>query len=292
MASQTSVAPPAPAVDMAVDRQGPEAGGENLGHEDRGRDAVMGAADSLQGQASSCSQQERSDSSKVRRIMGLETWTAEQEAGSDDEEEQPGAEEVALERKKQFEAVCPLLLETGEVLVAPTLEDLTPAKLVYATKSSAVLDPQAVAAGKQLQVLEEQKAIILVPHDFPLAGAKRIRSKWLDDYSSSGRGGLVATEVAYGNGDDCFAGTLPLKALRLVVSLAASRGRRLAFFDVVVVVAAFVHALIDELVILLLPDGLRQGRTAVLHNTALARLPGCGSTSCVTCWPMRTGKRQ
>ena len=81
MASQTSVAPPVPAVDMAVDRQGPEAGGEKRGHEDRGRDAVMGAVDSLQGQASSSSQQERSDSSKVRRIMGLETWTAEQELG-------------------------------------------------------------------------------------------------------------------------------------------------------------------------------------------------------------------
>ena len=121
MASQTSVAPPVPAADMAVDRKGPEAGGEKRGHEDRGRDAVMGAADSLQGQASSSSQQERSVSSKVRRIMGLETWTAEQEPGADDEEEQPGAEEMALERKKQFEAVCPLLLETGEVLAVPTL---------------------------------------------------------------------------------------------------------------------------------------------------------------------------
>ena len=37
MASQTSVAPPVP--DMAVDRQGPEAGGEKRGHEDRGRGA-------------------------------------------------------------------------------------------------------------------------------------------------------------------------------------------------------------------------------------------------------------
>ena len=131
-ASQTSVAPPAPAVDMAVDRQEPEAGGE-----DRGRDAVMRTADSLQGQASSSSQQERSDSSKVRRIMGLETWTAEQEPGVDNEEEQPGSEEMALERKKQFKAVCPLLLETDEVLVTPTLEDLTPAMLAYAAKSGA-----------------------------------------------------------------------------------------------------------------------------------------------------------
>ena len=210
MASQTSVAPPAPAVDMAVDRQVPEVGGEKRGHEDRGRDAVMGVADDLQGQASSSSQQEQSESSKVRRIMGLETWTAEQEPGAD-EDEQLGAEEVALERKKQFEAVCPLLLEVGEVLAAPTLEDLTPAKPVYATKSGAELDPQAVAAGrrKQLRALQEQKAIILVPHDFPPAGAKRISSEWRDDNTTSGTEvilRLVATEVAYGNRDDSVAG--------------------------------------------------------------------------------------
>ena len=74
-----------------------------------------------------------------------------------------------------------------------------------------------------------------MPHDFPLAGAKRIRSKWRDDHTASGaevKSRLVVTEVAYGNRDDCFAGASLLKGLRLVVSLAASRGRRLAFFDV------------------------------------------------------------
>ena len=57
-----------------------------------------------------------------------------------------------------------------------------PTRPVYDTKSGAALDPQAVAADrrKHLRALEEQKAIILVPHDFSLAGAKRIRSKWLD----------------------------------------------------------------------------------------------------------------
>ena len=79
--------------------------------------------------------------------------------------------------------------------------------------------------------------MILVPHDFPLA---QVKSR------------LVAAEVPK-HSDDCFAGAPPLKARRLVVSLAASRGRRPAFFDVV---AAFVHALIDELVIPPLLDGL------------------------------------
>ena len=179
-----------------------------------------------------------------------------------------GTEEVMLERKKQFEAVRPLLLKSGKVLEAPTLGDLTPSEPVYGTKSGLELDLQAVAAGrrKQLRAQEEQKAIILVPNDFSLPGAKRIRSKWIDDYSASGievKSRLVATEVAYGSRDDCFAGTPPLKALRLVLSLAATRGRRLALFDVV---AAFVHAVIDELVILLLPGGLGAGRTAVLHK--------------------------
>ena len=110
--------------------------------------------------------------------MGRETWTAEDEPGAE-EEEQPGAEEEALERKRHIEAIRPQTLEVGEVLVAPAPKDLTPAAPVYGTKSETELDPQAVAARrrKQLRALEMQKAIILVPHDFPLAGAKRIRSK-------------------------------------------------------------------------------------------------------------------
>ena len=62
----------------------------------------------------------------------------------------------------------------------------------------------------KLPSLEKQKAIILVPYDFPLPWAKRIRSKWLDDCTSSGakvKSRLVDTEVAFGNRDDCFAGT-------------------------------------------------------------------------------------
>ena len=61
MATQTSVAPHAAAVDMAVDRQGPGVGGEKGGHEDRGEDAVLGAADDLEEQVSYSSQQEESE---------------------------------------------------------------------------------------------------------------------------------------------------------------------------------------------------------------------------------------
>ena len=109
--------------------------------------------------------------------MGLNTWTAEEPRA--EEEEQPGAEEVALERKKQFEPVCPQMLEVGEMLVAPVLEALIPASPVYATKSGAKLHsrPWLQGAESSFGRSKDQKAIILVPHDFPLDGAKRIRSK-------------------------------------------------------------------------------------------------------------------
>ena len=84
-------------------------------------------------------------------------------------------------------------------------------------------------------------------------------------YTASGaeaKSSLFATEVAYGTRDDCFAGTPTL--IRLVVSLEASRGRRLAFFDVV---AAIVSSCCCR-------ARLEQGRTVVLlkalHGTRKA----------------------
>ena len=53
-------------------------------------------------------------------------------------------DELALERKRQFKSVCPRMLVVGEVLAAPALEDLIPARSACATKSGAELDPQAV----------------------------------------------------------------------------------------------------------------------------------------------------
>ena len=141
--------------------------------------------------------------------MGAAEVRAVKPAGSWDS--RPGAlrrsqvlKEVVLERKRQSEALCPQMLEVGEVLAAPTLKNLIQARPLYATKSETEVDPQAVAAGrrKQLRALEEQKATILVPHDFHLVGAKCIRSKWLDDHTASGaevKSKLVAPEEACGN---------------------------------------------------------------------------------------------
>ena len=153
------------------------------------------------------------------------------------------------------------MLEVGEMLAAPALEDLIPARHEVGDRAG----PEGCGCRKQLGSLKEQKAVILMPPDFPLARAKRIRRNCLDDCTAGGtevKSRLVATEVAYCSRDECFAGAPP-KALRLEVSVAASRGRRLAYFDVV---AAFVRAPIDELAIFLWPRGLGQGHTAVLHK--------------------------
>ena len=69
---------------------------------------------------------------------------------------------------------------------------------------------------------------------------------------------FVAAEVARDVRYDVHAGTPPLKALRTIISLAATRGgkrnpRSVAFYDIV---AAFVHASIDEVVAVYPSDGL------------------------------------
>ena len=89
---------------------------------------VAGATDGLQAQASSSSQQEQCDSSIVRRIMGLETWIVEEEPGPKEAQRRgaAGAKEEALEGRRQFEATRPQMFEVGEVLDAPALEGLIP----------------------------------------------------------------------------------------------------------------------------------------------------------------------
>ena len=108
---------------------------------------------------------------KKHKIMALQVFTAEGDHGIDleDDDEVPGAEEVALERKKQFEALKPEMLAVGELLKAPSVEDLIPTRAVYGAKSGLELKPQAVANGrrKQLAALEEQETILLLPNNFP-----------------------------------------------------------------------------------------------------------------------------
>ena len=188
----------------AADRQGPEVGGEN--------EAMM-IEEEVPPTTLASSSRQQEQGCIVRRIMGLETQTAEEEPCAE-EVEQPGAEE-AVERKRQFEALRQQMLEVGEVLAAPALE-------VSSQQCWCTGDPQAVEAAGAARGASCCRAIS------PLEGARRIRSKWLDYYTAGGaevKSRLVATEVACGNRDDCFAEVLQLKDLHLMVSLPASRGR-------------------------------------------------------------------
>ena len=75
------------------------------------------------------------------------------------------------ERRRQFEAIRPQMLELGEMLAAPALEDLIPARHEVGDRAG----PEGCGCRKQLGSLKEQKAIVLMPPDFSLARAKRIR---------------------------------------------------------------------------------------------------------------------
>ena len=77
-----------------------------------------------------------------------------------------------------------------------------------------------------------------------LARGKKVRCQWLDEMKEEAdgpfvRSRLVAMEVAHGSRFDTFAGTAPLKCIKIIISRAASiknvRGghtRVLALYDI------------------------------------------------------------
>ena len=70
-----------------------------------------------------------------------------------------------------------------------------------------------------------------------------VKGKLLDDARGDEvKSRFVAQEVAYEVRDDVHAGTPGLKVLRILVSMAAMQGQRLAIYDTV---AAFLHAWMD-----------------------------------------------
>ena len=167
-----SVAPQAPTVDTAVDRHGREAGGEKRDHEMRSWVPLT-----------TCKGWQITTASRNR-------VRAARFAGSWDSRLGPLMRSQVLKKRSSRaprrrrcsarDSSKQHVLEVGNVLAALALEDLIPARPVYGTMSGTELDPQAVAAGRRKQAsLEEQKAIILVPRDLPLDGAKRIRIMWL-----------------------------------------------------------------------------------------------------------------
>ena len=67
--------------------------------------------------------------------MGAAGELQEQRRSSSQQEQCGSSEEEALESKRQLEAPRPQMLQVGEVLSAPALEDLIPARPVHGTKS-------------------------------------------------------------------------------------------------------------------------------------------------------------
>ena len=106
MASQTSDAPQAPAIDMAVDRQEMQS-------------LVPTTCRSRQAAAAS------RNKARAGRFAG--SWDS---RSGPLRRSQLEAEEEVLEHKRQFEATRPQILEASEVLAAPALEDLISARPV------------------------------------------------------------------------------------------------------------------------------------------------------------------
>jgi hypothetical protein len=125
--------------------------------------------------------------------------------------------------------------------------------------SGELLDPELVALGrKRERELMEQFGVFRRVSQKEARG-KKVRSKWVEDYKGSDgqrivRSRLVAMEIAWDVRHDTFAGTPPLKAVRLALALAASMGTDflLCSYDVSV---AFYHATLDEEIHVVPPKG-------------------------------------
>ena len=104
---------------------------------------------------------------------------------------------------------------------------------------------------KRAGALFSQNALFVIRRTALSPGPKMVRGRFVDDMKNGRvKSRFVAAEVARDVRHDVHAGTPALKALRMIVSLAATRDgkhrlRSIAFYDIV---AAFVHASKDEVV--------------------------------------------
>ena len=126
---------------------------------------------------------------------------------------------------------------------------------VYDHKTGERLSPHLVKVGRQTEhdAMVRHQLFERVP--IAMARGKKVRCQWLDEMKEGAnvpfvRSRLVAMEVAHGVRFDIFAGTAPLKCIKIIISRAASikntRGeysRVLALHDISV---AFWHALLPE----------------------------------------------
>ena len=149
-----------------------------------------------------------------------------------------------------------------------------PRTFVYSQKTNEQLDKRMVAEGREreLGTLCSQNSLFVIPRTALSPGTKMVRGRFVDDMKNGRvKSRFVAAEVARDVRHDVHAGTPALKMLRMIVSLAATRDgkhrpRSIAFYDIV---AAFVHASIDEVVGGFPQDGLLEKGECFLLLKAL-----------------------
>ena len=145
--------------------------------------------------------------------------------------------------------VCYLLPPVGVIPVSFVATHEIDERPVYDHKTGERLAPHLVQVGRRT----DREAMIRhqLFERVPIASArgKKVRCQWLDEMKEGAdgpfvRSRLVAMEVAHGIRFDTFAGTAPLKCIKIIISRAASikndRGRHtrvLALYDISVALA-------------------------------------------------------
>lgn len=151
--------------------------------------------------------------------------------------------------------------ETKENLDWVRFELVTEPGPIYGHLSGQPLCKVKVAIGRTTEVQRmDEFTVYMEVDEKKAAGRKKIRSKWLDDDKGDAvRSRLVAHAVAYTEREDTFAATPPLKGIKIIISLCASKPPRAARcigrWDISV---AFFHAKIVGELYVVLPPGLRK----------------------------------
>ena len=220
---------------------------------------------------------------RAKTIMGLEMCVLE---ALDDVFDEPPETLTNLagtpgENQTDEDVVSPEVTEElnrlkmlGRLYTAPSVDELMPRTFVYSQKTNEQLDKRMVAEGREreLGALCSQNALFVITRTALSPCTKMVRGRFVDDMKNGRvKSRFVAAEVARDVRHDVHAGTPALKALRMIVSLAATRDgkhrpRSIAFYDIV---AAFVHASIDEVVGVVPQDGLLEKGECFLLLKAL-----------------------
>ena len=121
-------------------------------------------------------------------------------------------------------------IASGAIMVMAATCAAMPAGPVYGAISGKLLDPDMLAASRQRERELMDKFHVYDRVRSEDAKGKRVKSKWVEDYKDGEHGRIVrsrlyAMEIPWDARSDTFAGTPPLKAVRLVLALAVSLGR-------------------------------------------------------------------